>query len=204
MRKVFLSTSLISKMDLEKPTKYISDDFDLGEKEYNFPLSYLIANNVQEGDEVVVITAVTQTENPMENYALYKQEVLDIVKNRQINIEFIEIKQEKDFDSLTFSHFFKEVADLIKDNDLLFVDISFGMKCYSISMFIALAYATKAGTNIDIDTLIYAQRFSGNKDDGFISKIYDLTGLFSLNTLASNAKPGQKQGLDDLLDFIID
>lgn len=54
MRKVFLSASLISKMDLEKPTKYISDDFDLGDKAYNFPMSYLIADNVENGDNIVI------------------------------------------------------------------------------------------------------------------------------------------------------
>lgn len=204
MRKVFLSASLISKIDLEKPTKYISDDFDLKNKDYNFPLSYIIADNVQNGDTVAIITAVTQTEIPKKNYELYKQEVYDIVKDKQIDIEFIEIKQETEFNSLTFNHFFKEVADLIHDDDMLFADITFGMKCYSISMFIAMAYATKAGRNVDMDTIIYAQRFSGNREDGITSKIYDLTGLFSLNTLASNARPGQKEGLDDLLNFIID
>ena len=204
MRKVFLSASLISKIDLEKPTKYISDDFDLKDKNYNFPLSYIIADNVQNGDTVAIITAVMQTEIPKKNYELYKQEVYDIVKDKQIDIEFIEIKQETEFNSLTFNHFFKEVADLIHDEDMLFADITFGMKCYSISMFIAMAYATKAGRNVEMDTIIYAQRFSGNREDGITSKIYDLTGLFSLNTLASNARSGQKEGLDDLLNFIID
>lgn len=204
MRKVFLSASLISKIDLEKPTKYISDDFDLKNEDYNFPLSYIIADNVQNGDTVAIITAVTQTETPKKNYELYKQEIYDIVKDKQIDIEFIEIKQETEFNSLTFNHFFKEVADLIHDEDMLFADITFGMKCYSISMFIAMAYATKAGRNVEMDTIIYAQRFSGNREDGITSKIYDLTGLFSLNTLASNARSGQKEGLDDLLNFIID
>ena len=204
MRKVFLSTSLMNPINLEKPTQYVSEDFNLGNKAYNFPMSYLIADNVKDGDKVAVITAVTQTENPKENYELYKQEVFNIVKDKQIDIEFIEIKQETEFDSLTFNHFFNVVANLIQDDDILFADITFGMKCYSISMFIAMAYAVKAGKNVDMDTIIYAQKFSGNKEDGITSKIYDLTGLFSLNTLASNARPGQKEGLDDLLDFIID
>ena len=204
MRKVFLSASLISKMDPEKPTKYISDDFELSPNNYQFPLSYLIDENVEEGDKVVIITAVTQTETPMQNYEAYKQEVLNIVKDKKIDIEFVEIKQTIEFDSLTFNQFFKEVANLIQDNDIIFTDITFGMKCYSISMFIALAYATKAGQNIDLDTIIYAQKYSGNREEGITSKNYDLTGLFSLNTLASNARTGQKKDLDNLLDFIID
>ena len=204
MRKVFLSASLISKMDLEKPTKYISDDFDLGDKAYNFPMSYLIADNVENGDNIVIITSVAQTENPMENYKLYKQEVFDIVKDKQVDIEFIEIKQETEFTASVLNHFFKEVADIIQDNDTLFMDITFGLRHYTLGMFIAVAYATKAARNVDMDTIIYAQNFKGNRNDGFVSKVFDLTSLFYLNAIASNSRPGQKQNLDKLLGFIID
>lgn len=204
MRKVFLSASLISKMDPEKPTKYISDDFKLSSNNYQFPLSYLIDENVEEGDKVVIITAVTQTETPMQNYEAYKQEVLNIVKDKKIDIEFVEIKQTIEFDSLTFSQFFKEIANLIQDNDQLYVDFSFGMKPYTISMFVAVAYAEKAARNVDVDTIIYAQKYSGNKEEGIISKVYDITGLFYLNAIAGNARPGQKHGLDKALGLIID
>jgi len=204
MRKVFLSASLISKMDPEKPTKYISDDFELSSNNYQFPLSYLIDENVEEGDKVIIITAVTQTETPMQNYEAYKQEVLNIVKDKKIDIEFVEIKQTIEFDSLTFSQFFKEIANLIQDNDQLYVDFSFGMKPYTISMFVAVAYAEKAARNVDVDTIIYAQKYSGNKEEGIISKVYDITGLFYLNAIAGNARPGQKHGLDKALGLIID
>lgn len=204
MRKVFLSASLISKMDPEKPTKYISDDFELSPNNYQFPLSYLIDENVEEGDKVVIITAVTQTETPMQNYEAYKKEVLNIVKDKKIDIEFVEIKQTIEFDSLTFNQFFKEIANLIQDNDQLYVDFSFGMKPYTISMFVAVAYAEKAARNVDVDTIIYAQKYSGNKEEGIISKVYDITGLFYLNAIAGNARPGQKHGLDKALGLIID
>lgn len=204
MRKVFLSTSLVGEIDLNNPTIYISDDVNLGIKKYKFPLSHIIENNIEDGDEIVIITAVLQTKNPMKNYSLYQDEVLEIIKDKRISIKFIEIKQEKDFDSLTFNKFFKEIANLIEDNDTIFADFSFGMKCYSLSMFTALAYVTKAGHNINIDTIIYAQKFVGEIAVENCSKIYDITGLFSLNTLASNAKTGQKADLDNLLDLIID
>lgn len=204
MRKIFFSTSLISKIDLKNPTKYISDDFVLNSNNYQFPLSYLIDKNVENGDKIVIITAVTQTEIPMQNYEIYKQEILEIIKNKKIDIEFIEIKQAVEFKSSTFNQFFKKVVTLIQDNDIIFTDITFGMKCYSISMFIALACATRAGQNINLDTIIYAQKYAGNREEGIISKIYDLTGLFALNKLASDTKIGQRKDLDNLLNLVID
>lgn len=204
MRKVFLSTSLIGEIDPKNPTKYISDDFELSSNNYQFPLSYIIENDIEDGDNVVIITAVTQTETPMQNYEVYKQEVLNIVKNKKIDIEFVEIKQAVEFDSLTFNQFFKEIANLIQDNDQLYVDFSFGMKPYTISMFVAVAYAEKAARNVDVDTIIYAQKYSGSKVEGIISKVYDITGLFYLNAIAGNARPGQKHGLDKALGLIID
>lgn len=206
MRKIFLSTSLIQEINRDNPTQYVSDDFKLAEAKYLFPVSYIIDNQLEDNDKIVVITGVVQTKRPKENYELYKQEIRQLVAKKAIHVdlEFIEIKQAVDFDSLTFNKFFKDIITLIQDDDLIFTDITFGMKCYSLSMFIALAYVTKAGKNINVDTIIYAQKYTGKKNEENISKIYDITGLFSLNTLASNAQAGQKEDLDSLLDFIID
>ena len=209
MRKVFLSIMLLAPMNENDPTYYTSDDFDLNNKKYDFPLSYIVDNNVNENDDVVIITAVEQgkdgkVNNAIENYKKYRTEIENILKERNINISFEEIPLTTDFDSLTFNRFFKEISSLINDNDQLYVDVTFGMKPYSISMFVAVAYAEKAARNVDVDTIIYAQKYTGKKNEENISKIYDITGLFSLNTLASNAQAGQKEDLDSLLDFIID
>ena len=217
MRKVFLSVMLLGKINPDDPTIYTSEDFDLGAKQFTFPLSYLIDANVQKDDTVSIITAVEQGEdgkinNAQENYQAYMAEINDIVRDRNVQIEFSEIALTKDFDSLTFNKFFKQVADLIKDDDLLFSDITFGMKPYSFSMFIALAYATKAAKNVDVDTVIYSQKYTGfsrpqNPQEAKLNpskaRIYDLTGLFYLNALAGSAKPGQKTNLDKALGLII-
>lgn len=222
MRKVFLSVMLLGKIDHNDPTYYKSEDFSLSDKNYNFPLTYIIEDNVseQEKDEIVIVTAVQHSKdgkvnNAETNYPLYQQEVSAILDSKQAKYKFIEIPLTDEFDALTFNRFFKQVAELIEDNDQLYADITFGMKPYSMSMFIAIAYAAKAARNVDVDTIIYAQKFSGRgipgkrtpeqiASDPVISKIYDLTGLFYLNSMASNAVPGQKHGLDQLLSFIID
>lgn len=212
MRKVFLSVMLLSEMKPERKAHYISDDFDLTSKDYDFPLTYIIDENVQSGDTISVITAVEKTadgtiNNAMENYQKYMNEISTILQERNVKPNFIEIPLTSDFDALTFNKFFKQVSDTIQDNDQLFSDITFGMKPYSFSMFIAIAYAAKAAKNVDVDTIIYANRYngsSGEKVPANTSKIYDLTGLFYLNAIASSAKPGQKNSLDKALGLIID
>lgn len=218
MRKVFLSIMLLGTLNENDPTYYTSDDFDLNNKRYDFPLSYLVDSNVKENDDVVIITAVEQGKdgkinNAMVNYEKYKLEIEDIVKDRNIKLDFQEIPLTTEFDSLTFNRFFKKIGTLIQDDDQLYVDFTFGMKPYSISMFVAVAYAEKAARNVDVDTIIYAQKYSGfsraktaeeKAKDPSKSRIYDITGLFYLNAIAGNARPGQKHGLDKALGLIID
>lgn len=222
MRKVFLSVMMLGHVDVSNPAVYQSDDFPLTDGPYHFPLTHIIAASVDanEEDSVAIITAVQHnsdgTPNMAErNYQLYQKEAAAILEARHVTYTFIEIPMTDQFDALTFNSFFKHVAEQIQDNDQLYADITFGMKPYSISLFIAIAYAAKAARNVEVNTIIYAQKFSGRSVQpqakapsqtavSAVSKIYDLTGLFYLNSLASNAVAGQKAGLDQLLSFIID
>lgn len=217
MRKVFLSSMLLNELKPEDPTYYTSDDFELSENRYDFPMTYFIDDKVKANDEIVIITAIQQdsgnnVNNATVNYKKYKAEVEKILQERNVNFKFEEIMLTENFDSLTFNKFFKQVAVLINDNDQLFVDVTFGMKPYSISLFVAVAYAEKAARNVDVDTIIYAQKYSGfsraktaeeKAKDPSKSRIYDITGLFYLNAIAGNAKSGQKHKLDKALDLLI-
>lgn len=217
MRKVFLSSMLLNELKPEDPTYYTSDDFELSENRYDFPMTYLIDDKVKANDEIVIITAIQQdsgnnVNNATVNYKKYKAEVEKILQERNVDFKFEEIMLTENFDSLTFNKFFKQVAVLINDNDQLFVDVTFGMKPYSISLFVAVAYAEKAARNVDVDTIIYAQKYSGfsraktaeeKAKDPSKSRIYDITGLFYLNAIAGNAKSGQKHKLDKALDLLI-
>ena len=79
------------------------------------------------------------------------------------------------------------------------------MKAYSLSMFIALAYVVKAAENINLRCLLYSQKFTGtdNAENKKTSELCDITSLFYLDANAGNAKPGQKQALDEVMDMII-
>lgn len=207
MRKVFMSSMLLGKIE---PTKYISEDFVINEESaYDFPLSYLIENEVVDGDTVEIITAVEHGEgdakNSVTNYALYLKEVNRILQNRNIELHFTEVETNKKFEDKTFTKFFKRIAGLLQEEDEVYADFTFGMKAYSLSMFIALAYVVKAAENINLRCLLYSQKFTGtdNAENKKTSELCDITSLFYLDAIAGNAKSGQKQALDEVMDMII-
>ena len=208
MRKVFLSM-----MSLQKAEKvpYLSEDYDLQEKEFYFPMSYIIYNNIEENDKIVVVTGVERDEliasdTPvMINYKKYVEEITEIAAEKSAEVEFVELRADKNFGNLTFNRFFKEVTNVIKDEDRLFADITFGMKPFCLSMFVALGYVVKACNNVVLDTVIYAQRFTGSEsaEKSNKSRIYDMTSLYFLNDISAKAQPGDKQALDTMLNFIM-
>ena len=207
MRKVFMSSMLLGKIE---PTKYISEDFVINEESaYDFQLSYLIENEVVDGDTVEIITAVEHGEgdarNSVINYALYVKEVNKILQNRNIELHFTEVETNKKFEDKTFTKFFKRIAGLLQEDDEVYADFTFGMKAYSLSMFIALAYVVKAAENINLRCLLYSQKFTGtdNAENKKTSELCDITSLFYLDAIAGNAKSGQKQALDEVMDMII-
>ena len=96
----------------------------------------------------------------------------------------------------------------MKDGDRIYYDMTSGMKPYSFSMFIALAYAAKAARDISVEQLVYVSLYSGKTKDNndakpSIATIWDVTSLFTLNEIAGNVLPGQKASSDQMLDCII-
>ena len=201
MRKVFISTVPLQRINPDIP--YVSEDFELGEKKFSLPITYLIDAETEMGDNIAVITAVMQKEAPQAKYESFVSEVRECLKDREVKIDFIEIKNTNIYDSLSFSDFFKQIASLIEDGDELYADITYGIKCYNIAMFIAMSYATKAARDVSMNTLIYADLYSGDTAPGKQSTIMDVTSLFYLNSITANARPGDKEKLDTLLAFIL-
>ena len=202
MRKVFLSNIILSEL---KETKYVSDDFSLGNNNYIFMLSYLIDMYVNKGDEVVVIICHTEEKTALANFEQLKKEVAGILEEKYARYTFTDIVQDVDFDASSFNTFFKKIAKELKDKDRLYLDVTFGLKPYSISMFIALTYAVKSAQDVKLEVMTYAQKYRGESDSEKtnVSKIYDITSLFYLNEMAANLHVGDKEHADKMLDILI-
>lgn len=213
MRKVFISTV---PMQQTQDVKNRSRDFDLGDKDYKAPISYLLDANVTPGDEVLILTAAGTREWPQKNYLAWKEEFEGILRERQAKAQFEEIvepdfdrdnfnSEQDNLDSLTFSQFFKDIADKIQDGDLIYADVTYGMKCYTIAMMIALQYVSKACKDTAVKNLIYAQYFKGELGKSpDCADIIDITSLLYLSSMIADVEPGQKKNMDSFLKLVID
>ena len=209
MRKVFLSNIFIQ--NLEK-TVFKSDDFIIyDETKYLCSLPYVIEDRVKEDDTVWVITGVNQSTDKQENKGkknyeeIFKPEIRRSVEGKNVTLEFYEIPIMKHYDADAFNSFFRQVVELLQEGDILHLDLTWGLKPYTTSLFIALMYAENAGIDVKVDTVFYAHRYDG-VDDGNHDKpsfIYDITSLYYLNSLAGHAKKGQRPMLDHILRFLI-
>lgn len=212
MRKVFYSVVKLQWDNSEDMSIFKSRDFDLGEKEHFAPISYVLDANIDHDDEILIITDVMQTENPLKNYELLKKDMDDILAAHNARATFAVIESpdpsnRDEMDSLTFSRYFKELSDYLQDGDRLYADVTFGMKCNIICSFIAMSYAVKAGVDVDVERLVYAERYNGDRkltpEKRPTSDIIDITSLFHISTLVNNAQPGQKKSIDSFLKFMI-
>ena len=89
MRKVFISSVMIQTIKPEDAAVFQSRDFDLGDEQHFAPISYLMDMNIEEGDDVLVITGVTDNELPRKNYALLKADMEKILEKHHAKAEFV-------------------------------------------------------------------------------------------------------------------
>lgn len=216
MRKVFLSSIFLN--DLKNYGNYYSNELKMSKEPKKFFVSHIIDSNIEQGDEVVIITNIPgKVKNEVskksfnliaaDNYNFFKQEVMQIMESHCISEEkvtFIEVVGDSEFSTMSCHTFFKKVAFELKEDDVLYIDITFGMKPYTFSMFIAAAYAVKAAMNIKVALVAYAERYDGSDSTLKEKSIgYDLTSLFYLNEIAGNVEKGNKESTDKVFDVLI-
>ena len=213
MRKVFVSSVIINKVNPNNPTKHASRDIDLGYKQYLFPISFILDQNITSEDEILIITGKDNSPEQEENFKYLKAEMEEILVAHNISKDkyaFYEVaelsRNEEDrdmMDVLSFTSFMKDVADHIQDDDEIYADMTYGLKSYTLAMFVAFNYVVRACNDVHIKQMIYAQFYSGGKDKPGVVDIIDITSLFRINNIVNNAQPGQKAELDQLLSFMI-
>lgn len=194
MRKVFLSTIGLAEMD---HFSFVSDDFDLNKSGYKFAWPHIMEQYVDDNDEVLVATIVQGCHNA--NYDIYQEEVAEALVDKKAKISFCSIPEEKNYDSRSFHKAFKAVADIIEDEDLVYLDVGNGPMPYAFSSFVACNYAVKASHSAELGRVIYAEKNNENKQ----AKLYDMTGVFFLNQMAGTVRPEDREEVDNMLNMMI-
>lgn len=184
--------------------EYISEDFELHGRQFMFPITYIVKNNAESGDEIEIATVMEkgteERHKALDNYKLFKDEINMVLAENGATAVFKEIYIENTFDTKSSKKYFKEIVDCIGEGDTVFADITFGIKIYSISMFVALNYAVQGTKNADLDTVIYAWKYNSSVKAELAKKsvIYDVTSLFYLNALSGKVSDGERAVTDKL------
>lgn len=186
--------------------EYKSEDFDLEDRQFLFPLTYIIKNNATKDDEIEIVTVVEkgndERHKSRDNYELFKEEVNTVLAENNASAQFKEIYIDTTFDVKSSKRYFKEVVDSVKEGDAVFADVTFGIKIFTISMFVALNYAAQGTKDVEVDTIIYAWKYNSTikAEDAKESVIYDVTSLFYLNAIAGQISDGERAIADKLFN----
>lgn len=193
MRRIFISTISLDK--IEDNYNFVSEDFDLDDGVCKFAWPKLLDQYVDAGDEVVVATIVQNTQANC-NYQLYKEEMERALAAQEAKVSFEVINIDKDFHSRSLHTAFKAMADIIRDEDQVYLDVGCGPLPFAFSNFVACYYAIKTNCNAEMDRIV-----CGVKEKKQI-KLYDMTSMFFLNQMAGTLNPEDKDHADGMLEMI--
>ena len=205
MRKLFFSAVMMTPDKPDDRVVYQSRDFDMGDRKYFAPISYLLDANIDEKDDILIITTIAQNKSQEDNYKILRKEMETILVSHNANATFVEIyepdytdKEKSDVmdlmdfmnlkDSLTCNRYFQEISDYLQDGDRIYTDMTFGMKCNTIFRK-AISHAVKAGKDVDVECMVCAQCCNGeNESDCPTFNIIDITDVEKAHKYSNNHK----------------
>ena len=187
MRKVFFASGI------GNPSVFMSRDFNIKGKSFSTPICYLIDENIEAGDDALVVIIG-------EASTLIKEEINGILSAHRASGEIVEISvntEREEQDSLSFSEGMKAVSDLICDGDVIYADLTYGVRGYFLAMVVGLHYAATAGRDVRIASVVCGQEYGDGVD------LIGITSLMHLLGIVSKTKAGDKKKMDKFLGFLI-
>lgn len=203
MRKVFISTLSEHAYNSSAPIVNYSNTLDLLGRNFHAPISHLLDMNTAPGDAVLIITGADRTPAGLERYRTLEEELRGILTQHHATAEFVVVDQPAGIggDATIFGRVFKEIADCLQEGDEIYADATYGMKCYTLSMFVALHYLSKACQNTKIACLLYGELQKA--ESGLQRELIDVTNLVHLNHLVGAAHAGEKARYDDFFQVML-
>lgn len=139
----------------------------------SFPIMPVINGYAEDGEEIEVITVVSDYSNAEENYKTLAEEVNALAGKKSLKVKFTKITVPNKQDIDTQLEMFSKLIDCMTDEDKLFCDISYGTKVMSQILTMSLNYGYRINKNVSLGCIVY-----GGKN--FIEQkleIYDITSL---------------------------
>jgi len=179
MSKKFI-TVIAEQINFESRIYDCGDDKRL---EYNrkthYPIANVIYNAVEDGETIEVVAVKKDGITSDKNLDILKSDLDCIEKEKNIQIKYSIITRPKKETKRSHIEYFYQLINEIKDNDLIYADITYGTKPGPFILFAALNYANRLKKNVGIESIVYG----GIDWDTKHSYIYDVTQLFYMNSI---------------------
>ena len=148
-------------------------------KESAFPIVPIVAETAQPSDEVIVLVVRQQNEPQNVNLDLLKQE-LEALQLERLEIRDVAMPETQEKNALFAM--FSRLLDQVEDNACYYACMTYGTKTYPLLLLGVLSYVDKLLENTSVKGIYYQELL---RKDGVAveAKLYDMTGLFSLNAV---------------------
>lgn len=143
----------------------------------SFPIIPTINGYVEEGEQIEVITIVSEYENAEYNYELLKDELETLSKKKGFTYALKEIRIPYNNAIDTELELFSKLIDCTNDEDTLYACITYGSKPFPLIQIMALNYAYRIRKNVSIGCIVYGGVNHNNKK----MEIYDITSLLYID-----------------------
>lgn len=146
-------------------------------KEHSFPIIPVINGYADNGEEIMLITIITENNSAKTNYVTMKNAVDELAQEKNLKIRYVEISTPEDSNVEVQLGLFANLIDLINDNDTLYCDISYGTKVMNQLLTTGINYCYKVRRDLMIGCMAYGEMDHLTKK----MKIYDITSLIYLD-----------------------
>lgn len=186
IQEEFIMKKFISVSPFQPPLKlgagiYMAVDNDklAYEKETSFPIIPVINAYAEKGEEITIVTVVSDYENTKANYETLKKAIDELADKKGFKVDYREIKIPYDNSLEVQLNVFSQLMDNISDGDKLFCDITYGTKVTNQILTMGVNYGYRVCKDVIPGCIVYGEKdFNTNQ-----MKIYDITSLIFLDEI---------------------
>lgn len=144
----------------------------------SFPIIAAINGYVDEGEEIELITVVSDYKNAEYNYGLLKEEIEVLSQKNGFSYTLKEVRIPYNNEIETELELFGKLIDCTADGDTLYTCITYGSKPFPLIQIMALNYAYRIRKNVSIGCIVYGAK--DHNEEGKM-KVYDITSLLYID-----------------------
>lgn len=159
--------------------KAVDNDRLKYENETSFPIIPVINGYVEKGEEIMIITVVSDYENAIANYETFKDEVNKLADEKSFKVNFKEINIPNDNRLKIQLDMFEELIDYISDENKLYCDITYGTKVMNQVLTMGINYGYRVCKDVIPGCIVYGEKDHNTGE----MKIYDITSLIYLDEI---------------------